>query len=181
MLAPHPLNARLLKARVDFVALAGQFTRLRRTGHQFLGLCPLHKERHPSFYIHPEKKVFHCFGCGAGGDVFDFIMRVEGCDFLDALRIVCEFPDGGSQRQRAGCEAARERFAAGVGAAPAAAKQQHSYSQDHSRTRDSRGRILALLDATERRLAVIARTNAVASLALLTACEPDRGEGFSFT
>jgi hypothetical protein len=130
ILAPPPLNARLLKACVDFVALAEQFTRLRRTGRQFLGLCPLHKERHPSFYIHPEKKVFYCFGCGAGGDLFDFVMRVEGCDFLSALRIVAEFSAGGSPRERA--REARERFRTGVGAAPAPAKQAcvHSWKRD---------------------------------------------------
>ena len=106
---------------------------------------------------------------------------MEGCGFLDALRIVAEFSDGGSQRQRVGCEAARERFAAGVGAAPAAAKQQHSYSQDNPRRQNSRDRILAALAAAERRLAAIARTNALTSLALLTACEPARGDDSSFT
>jgi len=175
------LDAGDLKARVDLVLFAGQFTRLRRSGRQFLGLCPLHSERHPSFYVHPDKQVIKCFGCGVGGDVFAFVMRLKGCDFLGALRIVAEFSDRGSQRQRVGCEAARERFAAGVGAAPAAAKQQQSYSQDNPRSPTSRDRILAWLDAAERRLAAIARTNAVASLALLTSCEPERGEGFSFT
>jgi DNA primase len=97
------LNARELKSRVDLVLFAGQFTPLRRSGRQFLGLCPLHTERHPSFYVHPVKQVFKCFGCGVGGDLFAFVMRVEGCGFLDALRIVAEFSDGGSQRQRAGC------------------------------------------------------------------------------
>jgi len=174
------LNARELKSRVDLVLFAGQFTPLRRSGRQFLGLCPLHTERHPSFYVHPVKQVFKCFGCGVGGDLFAFVMRVEGCGFLDALRIVAEFSDGGSQRQRAGCEAARERFAAGVGAAPAAAKQQHLYSQDNSRIQDSRARVLAALDATNRRLLAIHALNRATSAALATACEP-RGEEIFFT
>lgn len=168
------LDARDLKARVDLVVFAGQVTQLRRSGRQFLGLCPLHSERHPSFYVHPHKQVFKCFGCGAGGDVFALVMKVEGCGFLDALRIVAEFSHGGSQRQRAGCEAARERFAAGVGAAHAAAKQQHAYSQDNSRTQDSRDRILAALHATNRRLRTIEATNLSAAESLRTACEPER-------
>ena len=85
---PSLLDARDLKARVDLAAFVGQFTKLRRSGRQLIGLCPLHSERHPSFFVHPEKQVFKCFGCGAGGDVYAFVMRVEGCDFLDALRIV---------------------------------------------------------------------------------------------
>lgn len=180
-LIPRQLDARDVKGQADFLSIASCYTLLRRSGRQYIGLCPFHSERHPSFYVHPEQKLFYCFGCCAGGDIFDFVQRTEGCDFLEALRIVAEFSDGGSQRQRAGCEAARERLAAGLGAAPAAATQQHSYSQDNSRTQDSRARILASLDVTERRLAVIAQTNAVASLTLLTACEPQRGEGFSFT
>jgi CHC2 zinc finger len=90
----QPLNARELKARVDLAAIAGQFTRLRTRGHQFVGLCPLHSERHPSFYVHPVKQCFKCFGCGAGGDLFEFIMRATGCDFLRALHIVAEFSSG---------------------------------------------------------------------------------------
>ena len=89
-----PLSARELKARVNLVSLVGKFTRLARVGRQFVGLCPLHSERHPSFYVHPEKQVFKCFGCGAGGDIFVFVMRVTGCDFRRALEIVAEVSAG---------------------------------------------------------------------------------------
>jgi hypothetical protein len=85
------LDARGVKSRADFFALASLYTRLRRAGQQFVGLCPFHSERHPSFYIHPEKKSFYCFGCGAGGDVFDFVMRIEHCDFSRAMRLVADF------------------------------------------------------------------------------------------
>jgi CHC2 zinc finger len=123
---PHSLPLPLLdacdvKARADFFAIASRYMRLRRSGRQFVGLCPFHSERHPSFYVHPEKKIFYCFGCGAGGDLFDFVMRVENCDFLAGLRIVAEFSFGGSPRERA--PEGRERFRAGVGAAPGPAKQ----------------------------------------------------------
>ncbi len=88
------LNVRALKARTDLVVIASKFTRLRRSGRQLLGLCPLHQERCPSFHVHPEKQVFKCFGCGVGGDVFEFVMRATGCDFRRALEIVFEFSEG---------------------------------------------------------------------------------------
>jgi len=127
---PSPLVAREVKWQAEFVSIASRYTSLRRSGRQYVGLCPFHTERHPSFYVHPEKKIFYCFGCGAGGDLFDFVMRVEGCDFLAALRVVAELSAGGSTRERA--REARECFRAGVGAAPAPAKQAyvHSWKRD---------------------------------------------------
>src|SRR5712692_1257275 len=94
------IDARELKARVDLAVLASRFTQLRRSGRQFVGLCPLHSERHPSFYVHPEKQVFYCFGCGAGGDVFDFVMGVEHCGFLRALDILHRRFLGGATEAR---------------------------------------------------------------------------------
>lgn len=97
--APSPLiDAREVKSRADFSAIASRYTRLRRAGRQFCGLCPFHSERHPSFYIHPEKKIFYCFGCDVGGDLFDFVMKAETCDFREALRIVSRISSGGSER-----------------------------------------------------------------------------------
>ncbi len=92
LVIPPPVDAREVKARADFVAIASRYTRLSRAGRQYRGLCPLHSERHPSFYVEPERKIFYCFGCGAGGDVFDFIMRTEGCGFPQAVAILSELP-----------------------------------------------------------------------------------------
>jgi CHC2-type zinc finger protein len=89
-----PLSARELKACVNLALIAGRFTCLRRSGRQLIGLCPLNSERNPSFYVHPEKQVFKCFGCGASGDVFAFVMQAFGCDFYRSLQIVAEFSDG---------------------------------------------------------------------------------------
>jgi hypothetical protein len=167
--APRVLDARQLKARVDLVAFAGQFTRLKRVGRQFLGLCPLHKERHPSFFINPEKKVFHCFGCGAGGDVFVFVMRATGCDFRCALEIVADFTAGvaSGSDPRSG-----PRLAASKGGeAPSAREAGALHSQS---TQRPRARILVSLDAADRRLQAIHVTNRTASAALATACEPER-------
>jgi DNA primase len=76
---------------VDFAELVGARTELRRAGAQRLsGLCPFHEERTPSFGIDPVEKLYHCFGCGAGGDVFSFVMQTEGLDFAAALESLAE-------------------------------------------------------------------------------------------
>jgi hypothetical protein len=165
-----PLKARELKEHIDLAEFARGYTRLHRSGRQLVGLCPLHSERHPSFYVHPERQIWFCFGCNRGGDVFDFVMRVVGCDFLHALRIVAEF----SGRVARDCETrSGSRFDAGEGAQPLNAAKRRA---PHSPFEASRARILAALDAADRRLARIAATNAKTSAALATACEPERGE-----
>jgi DNA primase len=76
---------------VDFVELVGARTELRRAGQRRLsGLCPFHDERTPSFGIDPVEKLYHCFGCGAGGDVFSFVMETEGLDFGAALEALAD-------------------------------------------------------------------------------------------
>jgi hypothetical protein len=164
------LNAREIKARVDLAAITGKFTKLRALGGQLLGLCPLHSEGHPSFYVHPEKQVFKCFGCGAGGDVFAFVMRATGCNFRRALEIVaaCSEQVARDSESRSG-----SRLGAGVGAQPLSPAQRGAL---HSQcVADSRARILSALDATNRRLQRIEETNRKSSAELATACEPQRG------
>src|ERR671925_2322524 len=76
---------------VDFEELVGARTELRRAGARRLqGLCPFHDERTPSFGIDPGEKLYHCFGCGVGGDVFTFAMETEGLDFAGALEMLAE-------------------------------------------------------------------------------------------
>jgi DNA primase len=76
---------------VDFVELVGARTELRQAGVRRLqGLCPFHDERTPSFGIDPVEKLYHCFGCGAGGDVFSFVMETEGLDFAGALEALAD-------------------------------------------------------------------------------------------
>jgi DNA primase len=76
---------------VDFAELVGAKTELRRAGARRLqGLCPFHEERTPSFGIDPVEKLYHCFGCGAGGDVFSFVMETEGLDFGAALESLAD-------------------------------------------------------------------------------------------
>jgi len=57
----------------------------RKAGHDWKGLCPIHGEKTPSFYVIPDKKMFHCFGCGVSGDAIKFVMQVEGRSFREAV------------------------------------------------------------------------------------------------
>ncbi len=75
-----------LRARADIVEVIGAQVRLKRAGRNLLGLCPFHSEKTPSFSVNPERGFFHCFGCGAGGTVFNFVMRTEGLTFPEAVR-----------------------------------------------------------------------------------------------
>ncbi len=76
---------------VDFVALVGARTDLRRAGpNRYEGLCPFHDERTPSFGINPSEKLYHCFGCQASGDVFRFVQETEGVDFKGALELLAD-------------------------------------------------------------------------------------------
>lgn len=75
-----------VRSRADIIEIIGSHVRLRRAGRNFVGLCPFHNEKTPSFSVNAERGFFHCFGCGVGGSVFDFIMRVEGFTFGEALR-----------------------------------------------------------------------------------------------
>src|SRR3954452_11971974 len=76
---------------IDFAELVGARTELRRSGtNRLQGLCPFHEERTPSFGIDPVEKLYHCFGCGTGGDVFSFVMATEGLDFAGALEALAE-------------------------------------------------------------------------------------------
>jgi hypothetical protein len=78
-----------IRADANLAAIAARYgVKLRKSGKQLLGLCPFHRERTPSFYVHPAKQVFKCHGCGAGGDAFTFIQKIEGVDFRRALPIL---------------------------------------------------------------------------------------------
>jgi len=79
-----------VKQQADIVRVIGDYVRLKKSGQNFTGLCPFHGEKTPSFAVHPVKQIFHCFGCGKGGDVFTFVMEMEKCQFPEAVRIVAE-------------------------------------------------------------------------------------------
>jgi DNA primase len=79
-----------VRYQTDIVRIVSDYVTLKRRGANFMALCPFHHEKTPSFNVHPGKQIFKCFGCGRGGDVFKFIMAVEGCDFPEAVRLVAE-------------------------------------------------------------------------------------------
>jgi DNA primase len=79
-----------VKQQADIVRIVGDYVRLKKSGQNFTGLCPFHSEKTPSFAVHPVKQIYHCFGCGVGGDVFSFVMALEKCEFPDAVRMVAE-------------------------------------------------------------------------------------------
>ena len=79
-----------VKQQADIVRVVGEYVRLKKSGQNFTGLCPFHSEKTPSFAVHPVKQIYHCFGCGAGGDVFKFVMEMDRCEFPEAIRTVAE-------------------------------------------------------------------------------------------
>ncbi len=83
-------DAAEIRGAVDIVKIVGDYVQLRKAGVNFKGLCPFHQEKTPSFNVHPQKQIFHCFGCGVGGDVFTFVMMIESVSFPEALKRVAE-------------------------------------------------------------------------------------------
>jgi DNA primase len=79
-----------VRTRADIVEVIGAHVRLRRTGRNFVGLCPFHQEKTPSFSVNSERGFFHCFGCQAGGTVFNFVMRMDGLTFPEAVRTLAQ-------------------------------------------------------------------------------------------
>jgi len=74
----------------DIVDVISQYVHLKRSGRNYFGLCPFHNEKSPSFSVSPDKQIFHCFGCGVGGNVFTFLTKIEGINFIEAVQTLAE-------------------------------------------------------------------------------------------
>lgn len=83
-------KVREVAERLSIVDVVAEYVPLRRAGGNFLGLCPFHGEKTPSFNVNPAREIFHCFGCGAGGNAFSFIMKIEGISFPEAVKLLAK-------------------------------------------------------------------------------------------
>ena len=77
-----------VRQRSDIVDLVSSYVALKRRGRDYVGLCPFHSEKTPSFSVSPERQSFHCFGCGVGGNAISFVMQYENLSFPEALRFL---------------------------------------------------------------------------------------------
>ena len=77
-----------IRRRVDLVELVGSHVTLKKAGRSYRGLCPFHQEKTPSFNVDPEKGLWFCHGCKAGGDAFDFVMRTSNLSFMEAAEVL---------------------------------------------------------------------------------------------
>lgn len=79
-----------IRSANDIVDVIGQYVKLKRSGSSYVGLCPFHNEKTPSFHVNADKQFFHCFGCGVGGDVFGFMMKYGNYSYPDALKVLAD-------------------------------------------------------------------------------------------
>lgn len=88
----HPVRepAQQLIQNADIIEIISEFVTLNKAGKEYKGLCPFHTEKTPSFTVNPAKKVFYCFGCGAGGDVLSFLRRYEDWSFMESLEFLAK-------------------------------------------------------------------------------------------
>ncbi|MBI5664519.1 MAG: DNA primase [Nitrospirae bacterium] len=86
----HDSTLEEIKDRIDIIDLISDYVQLKKAGQNWKGLCPFHAEKTPSFTVSPAKQIFHCFGCGSGGDIFTFLARSENLSFPEAIKILAK-------------------------------------------------------------------------------------------
>ncbi len=91
----------LIRERADMLEIVSRYVTLKRAGKNYIGSCPFHQDKTPSFTVNPDKKLFHCFGCNEGGDIFQFLMKIERIDFSEALARLAAQTGVSLRRERA--------------------------------------------------------------------------------
>ena len=79
-----------IRNRNDIIDVISQYVTLKRSGRNYFGLCPFHNEKSPSFAVSPDKQIFHCFGCGVGGNVFHFVQKIENISFVESVQMLAD-------------------------------------------------------------------------------------------
>ncbi|MGE5653118.1 MAG: CHC2 zinc finger domain-containing protein, partial [Bacillota bacterium] len=90
---PGPIPEQVIEEvahHFDIVDLIGEYVQLKRQGRSYLGLCPFHHEKTPSFTVDPDRQLFYCFGCQAGGNVFTFVQKKENLSFVEAVHFLAD-------------------------------------------------------------------------------------------
>jgi len=127
-------NIRAIKDRIDPVALISRYVSLKKAGASYKGKCPFHKDDTPSFVVHAEKGLWHCFGCGEGGDIVGFLMKIEKIPFIEAARRLAD--EAGIPFESRGGEDDREALRAAMADAAALFRKNLREAPGGQRARD---------------------------------------------
>jgi len=95
---PEATIARIIDS-TDIVELVGRYIPLKKAGRDYKALCPFHNEKTPSFQVSPQRQMFHCFGCGKGGDAISFVMEMDKLSFPEAVEMLAERTDRARRRR----------------------------------------------------------------------------------